>query len=63
MHTPIKAQKREDTNAKIKAVFIYNFTKYIEWPKESSTGSFKIGVYENKLLYDELIKMSQKLMI
>ncbi len=59
MHTPIKAQKREDTNAKIKAVFIYNFTKYIEWPKESSKGSFKIGVYENKLLYDELVKMSQ----
>ena len=23
-----------DTNAKMKAVFVYNFTRYIDWPEE-----------------------------
>ena len=34
----------KDTNAKIKAVFLYNFTKYIEWPEEKRKGNFVIGV-------------------
>lgn len=33
-----------DTNAKIKAVFIYNFTKYFEWPDKKKTGNFVIYV-------------------
>lgn len=49
-----------DTNAKIKAVFIYNFTKYIEWPVANQDGEFKIGILgENQALYNELDKMSK----
>ena len=48
-----------DTNAKIKAVFIYNFTKYIEWPKSYKEGEFTIGVVGKSPLYSELIKMTQ----
>lgn len=49
-----------DTNAKIKAVFIYNFTKYIEWPSDHKGGEFTIAILgNNKALYDELSKMSQ----
>ena len=49
-----------DTNAKIKAVFIYNFTKYIEWPAEDQSGEFKIGILgENASLFTELEKMSK----
>lgn len=49
-----------DTNAKIKAVFIYNFTKYIEWPSDHKGGEFTIAILgKNKALYDELNKMSQ----
>ncbi|MCC7303657.1 MAG: YfiR family protein [Bacteroidia bacterium] len=33
-----------DTNTKIKAVFLYNFTKYIEWPQKYKSGNFIIGV-------------------
>lgn len=33
-----------DLASTMKAVFIYNFTKYIEWPEADITGSFKIGV-------------------
>lgn len=49
-----------DTNAKIKAVFIYNFTKYIEWPSNDQNGDFKIGILgENQSLYNELDKMAK----
>ena len=47
-----------DTNAKIKAVYIYNFTKYIEWPKEYREISFVIGVLGQSALTDELKGMA-----
>ncbi|MDB9964033.1 YfiR family protein [Vicingaceae bacterium] len=56
--TTIKAQKEPDTNAKIKAVFLYNFTKYIEWPKGSIDESFKIGIYNNAEMYRFLTEMA-----
>ena len=31
-------------NDKFKALFLYNFTKYIEWPKSHSKGDFIIGI-------------------
>lgn len=53
-------EAKVDTNAKIKAVFIYNFTKYIEWPTADQEGEFKIGILgENQALYNELDKMSK----
>ena len=47
-----------DTNAKIKAVYIYNFTKYIEWPKEYREQEFVIGVLGDSPLVGELKGMS-----
>ena len=47
-----------DTNAKIKAVYIYNFTKYIEWPKEYREQSFVIGVLGDTPLLGELKGMA-----
>jgi hypothetical protein len=52
------AQESEDDNAKIKAVFIYNFTKYIEWPNIDQINTFKIGIYDNSTLLAELQKMA-----
>lgn len=44
-----------DTNAKIKAVFIYNFTKYFEWPNNKKTGNFLIYIIgKNDNLINEL---------
>ncbi len=44
-----------DTNAKIKAVFIYNFTKYFEWPSNKKTGNFIIYIVgKNDNLITEL---------
>jgi hypothetical protein len=46
-----------DANAqdeKFKAIFIYNFTKYIEWPKEKESSEFVITVVGNNALVPEL---------
>jgi len=47
-----------DTNAKIKAVYIYNFTKYIEWPQSYRQEDFVIGVLGETPLTEELTKMA-----
>lgn len=58
--SPNIRRQKVDTNAKIKAVFIYNFTKYIEWPSDYQDGEFTIGILgENEALYKELDNMSK----
>ncbi|KAA3642582.1 MAG: YfiR family protein [Bacteroidetes bacterium] len=59
IHFATFAQKKEDKSAKIKTVFTYNFTNYITWPTESSSGTFKIGVINNITLFEELKKMEK----
>jgi len=41
-------------NEKFKALLIYNFTKYIEWPKAMQKGDFAIGVLGSPGLVNEL---------
>ena len=48
-----------DTNSKMKAIFIMNFTKLIEWPKAYREGDFVVGVVGESPLYTELIKMAK----
>lgn len=49
-----------DTNAKIKAVFLYNFTRYFEWPSAKKAGNFIIHVVgKNEALMKELMKMAE----
>lgn len=49
-----------DTNAKIKAVFLYNFTRYFEWPETKKSGNFIIQVVgKNDALIKELNKMAE----
>ncbi len=43
-----------DTTAKIRAMFLYNFTKNIEWPKSYKQGNFIIGILGTSTLKDEL---------
>lgn len=35
----------DDNEFRIKAMFIYNFTKYVEWPADNGGPVFRIGVY------------------
>jgi hypothetical protein len=54
-----KPSASEDANAKIKAIYIYNFTKYIEWPDSYKQGNFVVGVMGNNVsLLNELNKMA-----
>ncbi|MCX6311902.1 MAG: YfiR family protein [Bacteroidetes bacterium] len=48
-----------DTNARLKSVFIYNFTRYIDWPAEYKSGDFIINMYgSNTSMLSELNKMA-----
>lgn len=56
----LKAQQSfEDTRYQVYSIFIYNFTKYIQWPDEYNTGDFIIGVYGETKLIKELDKLAQ----
>jgi hypothetical protein len=57
------SNKPVDPNSKIKVIFLYNFTKYIEWPVEYKTGDFVIGVLGVTLLMPELDNLSKTKMI
>jgi len=48
-----------DGNSKMKAIFIMNFTKMIEWPKSYREGNFVVGVVGESPLYTELTKMAK----
>ena len=43
---------------KFHSVFIYNFTKYIQWPTEQQNGEFVIAVVGNSPVFDELNKIT-----
>ena len=45
---------------KLQAMFIYNFTKYINWPAEYQNGDFKIGILGNSPIADELKQIALK---
>lgn len=48
--------KDTDTTAIVKAAYIYNFAKLIDWPSSNKKGNFIIGVYGQTNVYQELIK-------
>ncbi|MCU0436085.1 MAG: YfiR family protein [Bacteroidia bacterium] len=58
--TGMQTAPRGDTNARIKAVFIYNFTRYIEWPETARSGNFVINVFgSNTPLVSELNNLAK----
>ena len=49
-----------DTNARLKSVFIYNFTRYIDWPADYKAGDFVINMYgNNAAMLTELNNMAK----
>lgn len=50
-----------DVNSKLKAVFIYNFTRYFEWPDDKKVDDFVIYVVgKNENLISELKNLATK---
>ncbi len=57
----VKQARCQEYNYKINAAYIYNFTKYIEWPAEiTKTGNFVIGIIGNSPVYDELTSIAKQ---
>ena len=50
----------QSQNEKFKALFVYNFTKNIDWPSSATQGDFVIGILGNTPIYDELIEIAKK---
>jgi hypothetical protein len=51
----------ENTNAIIKASFVYNFAKLVVWPEKRSNGNFVIGIIGDPELYRQIVeKYSEK---
>ena len=50
----LSMQNQPDLNSKVRALYIYNFTNMVEWPKELRSGNFNIGVLGESNLYNEL---------
>ena len=48
---------------KLKAVFIYNFTKYIQWANNDTSGTFKIGVIGDSEIIIPLKKIGENITI
>jgi hypothetical protein len=52
-------QQDFDTVNKMRSLYIYNFTKYIDWPAAYKEGSFIIGLVGDSPMFDELVKLSK----
>lgn len=50
---PIKAQEE-----KYIGLFVYNFTKYFDWPESMKSNDFVIEVLGHKSVYDELVRIT-----
>jgi len=59
VHMPLM-QDPNNANTKIKATFIYNFTKYINWPDKYKEGNFVIGVMGTTTFYNDLTALLDK---
>lgn len=53
------AVRAQQTDYKYHSIFIYNFTKYLQWPAANSSGDFVIGVVGNSPIVSELEKMAE----
>ena len=40
--------------SRFQAMYIYNFSRMVEWPNEYKNGNFEIGVIGNNSLMEEL---------
>lgn len=43
---------------KAQANFIYNFTKFFDWPQSEKSGDFVIGVIGSRMVYSDLEKVT-----
>ncbi|HEY8934553.1 MAG TPA: YfiR family protein [Cyclobacteriaceae bacterium] len=47
-------------NYKLYNVFMYSFTRYVQWPEEANKGDFEIAVLGDSPIYDELKALAEQ---
>jgi hypothetical protein len=52
--------KAQTTDYKFQSMFIFNFTKYVDWPSNYKSGDFVIGVVGNKSVVNDLELMTKE---
>jgi hypothetical protein len=52
----VPAFEGKDTGALIKASYLYNFSKLVDWPAEYKQGNFVISVMGGSNVHEELVK-------
>lgn len=55
-----KASALNAQDDKFKALFIYNFTKMVEWPADQKSGDFVIGIIGNTTIASEISGLNKK---
>ena len=50
----------EGNEYSIKAMFLLNFIKYVEWPIENTKNTFQIGVIGESEMFDALTMLTSK---
>lgn len=59
LSAPVDKPQQPNTNAKIKAIFLYNFTQYIDWPVAYKKDDFKIAILGASDMLPELEKLAK----
>jgi hypothetical protein len=59
----LNTTQAQTTDYRFHTVFIYNFTKYIQWPAQQQSGDFVIGVLGSSAISAELEKMAVNKMV
>jgi len=51
------ASEARDANARLKALYLYNFARNVDWPSEYKSGNFVIGVVGSTDVYVKLVEL------
>lgn len=54
--SPVITYQPNNTQAKFRALYIYQIATLVDWPAQYKNGSFIIGVFGDDKVYDELVK-------
>ena len=47
----------KDANARLKALYLYNFARNVDWPTDYKSGNFVIGVVGSTQVYNKLVEL------
>ena len=61
--SPLIAQIEQGQEYKLKAVFIYHFTKYFQWSYSDTSGTFEIAIIGDSNIIDPLKEIAEKKLV